>query len=135
MQYDDAITLLRKTRIEQKSSLAAVGSRVGVSRAVLSHWEQGRHRPKPEDLALWAEALGHHLIVELIPKAGSDRVVSLLEAVMALPQDDQVRLLRLAQALGVADEKDREMLHALSQVILSASEAKTDRMTAQSESA
>ena len=89
---------------------AAVGERIGVSRAAVSKWELGHHLPGATHLSAWARSLGYELAL-YVPLTSPDlsrQTAVLLDEVIdvlaraLLEEDDDVPAESTTNAQGAA---------------------------------
>lgn len=116
--FDPFVVLLREERERRKLSLSQLERKSGIARASMSQWENFIHRPALPELRRWAASLGYRITLEMVPEETPPSVDELLGAIGVLSPEQQRQLLTVAQALGVADDKDRKRLTHWAELVL-----------------
>jgi transcriptional regulator with XRE-family HTH domain len=95
---DALITLFERTPGMNQTDLA---ERMGVGRAQVSNIFRDRSATKLPRAAAWADALGHRLVLRLVPKKSEPQIEAITDLAVALSSKDLEYLYRLARVLSL----------------------------------
>lgn len=115
MQNIKLMKLLRTLRMQAGISQTDMATKLGITKQSLSLMESGKRKLTLAKAKALADALGHELVIEVLPKEAAVPL-SLFRELGRLSPDDQLYLAELAAELPGLEPHQREAVLELAKV-------------------